>query len=189
MTDPRKLVEHILAGDQDSFRTLVKENQRLVCHVVFRMIPPGPDQEDICQEVFIKVYQNLDKFRFDSKLSTWIARIAYNTCLNFLDKKKLPLYDDLTDHDASFEPEAPGDSSRPDLAFESAQTGIILQEEIDRLPILYKTIVTLFHIDRMSYSEIAQIMKMPEGTVKSYLFRARKTIKSRLLSKIPREDL
>jgi RNA polymerase sigma factor (sigma-70 family) len=189
MTDPKELVEHILAGDQDSFRVLIKQYQRLVSHVVFRMIPAGPDQEDLCQEVFVKVYQHLGRFRFDSKLSTWIARIAYNTCLNFLDKKKLPLYDDLVSEERSFEPIAPDESARPDLGFEAAETGVILQKEIERLPAVYKTIVTLYHLDQMSYSEIADIMKMPEGTVKSYLFRARKMLKDGLLKKYQREEL
>lgn len=189
MVDQQELVRRILSGDKDSFRELVHDYQRLVSHFVFRMIPAGPDQEDLCQEVFIKVYTHLDRFRFDSKLSTWIARIAYNTCLNFLDKKKLPLYDDLGDENTSFEPAIDDIRDRPDFHFESAETGVILREEIDRLPAIYKTVMTLFHFDHMSYAEIADIMNMPEGTIKSYLFRARQTLKDRLLATFEREDL
>lgn len=188
MADQQKLVEQILAGDKAAFRTLIALNQRLVSHVVFRMIKPGPDQEDICQEVFIKVYQNLDKFRFDSKLSTWIARIAYTTCLNFLDKKKLPLYDDLGDEDKQFEPIGK-EEDRPDFRFADSQLSDILKTEIDTIPPVYRTIVTLYHLDQMSYAEIAEIMKMPEGTVKSYLFRARRMLKERLLARYKREEL
>ncbi len=180
MADQKQLVEHILAGDKNSFRELVKNHQRLVSHIVFRMIPAGPDREDLCQEVFVKVYQNLGNFRFDAKLSTWIARISYNTCLNFLDKKHLPLYDDLADEDRPFEPAAPDDASRPDRAYESGRTGEIVREEINRLPAVYKTLITLYHLEQMSYTEIGRIMKLPEGTVKSYLFRARKMLKGRL---------
>ena len=75
------------------------------------------------------------------------------------------------------------------MGFEAAETGVILQEEINRLPPMYKTVVTLYHLEQMSYSEIADIMKKPVGTVKSYLFRARKEIKDRLLSKYQREEL
>jgi RNA polymerase sigma-70 factor (ECF subfamily) len=189
MADPRKLVEQILAGDQNSFRTLIADYQRLVSHIVFRLIPAGPDQEDLCQEVFIKVYQHLDRFRFDSKLSTWIARITYNTCLNFLDKKKLPLYDDLVKEEENFEPVDAGQATRPDFDFEAAETGAILQREIEKLPEAYKAIVTLYHLDQMSYFEIAEVMQIPEGTVKSYLFRARKLLKNRLLTKFEREEL
>jgi RNA polymerase sigma factor (sigma-70 family) len=180
MADQKQLVERIIAGDKNLFRELVKDHQRLVSHIVFRMIPPGPDREDLCQEVFVKVYQNLGKFRFDAKLSTWIARITYNSCLNFLDKKHLPLYDDLAEDDRPFEPAAPDDASRPDRAYESGRTGEIVRGEINRLPAVYKTLITLYHLEQMSYSEIGRIMKLPEGTVKSYLFRARKMLKGRL---------
>lgn len=189
MVDHRKLVEHILAGDQNSFRVLIKDYQRLVSHVVFRLIPAGADQEDICQEVFVKVYQHLGNFRFDSKLSTWIARIAYNTCLNHLDKKKVPLYDDLGPEDREYEPVAIDEASRPDFSLENDQTKRILQAEIERLPAVYKTIVSFYHLDYLSYAEIAKVMKMPEGTVKSYLFRARKMLKDKLLTNFAREDL
>jgi len=190
MSDPKELVEQILAGDQNSFRTLIKQYQRLVSHVVYRLIPAGPDQEDLSQEVFIRVYQHLDRFRFDSKLSTWIARITYNTCLNFLEKKKLPLYDDLvTDDDRDFEPTAPDEIARPDLNFEAAETGVILQKEIEQLPAVYKAVLTLYHLDQMSYIEIADIMNMPVGTIKSHLFRARKMLKDKLLTKYQREEL
>lgn len=189
MADPRKLVEQILAGDQNSFRTLIHDYQRLVSHIVFRMVSTGPDQEDVSQEVFVKVYQHLGKFRFDSKLSTWIARIAYNTCLNFLDKKKIPLYDDLVAEEQNYDPVAPELESRPDLGFEAGATGAILQKEIDRLPPVFRTVVTLYHLDQLSYVEIAEVMKMPVGTIKSHLFRARKMLKDRLLSKYQREEL
>lgn len=188
MAEERGLVEKILAGDKAAFRTLIVQNQRLVSHVVFRMVKSKSDREDICQEVFVKVYQNLGNFRFDSKLSTWIARIAYTTCLNFIDKKKLPLYDDLGDEDRNFEPVG-DDAERPDFRFADSELSDILKTEIDNIPPVYRTIVTLYHLDEMSYAEIAGIMKMPEGTVKSYLYRARKLLKERLLAKYKREEL
>jgi RNA polymerase sigma factor (sigma-70 family) len=188
MTDQKILVEKILAGDRNTFRTLVERHRRLVTHFVFRMIPAGPDREDICQEVFLKVYQNLGRFRFDSSLSTWIGKIARNTCLSFLEKKKLPLYEDLIDENKGFE-RANNERARPDCSVAEKEIWGILRKEIDRLPAVYKTIVTLYHVDRMSYAEIADIMNMPEGTVKSYLFRARRLMKNRLLSKYQREEL
>ncbi|MEE9442632.1 MAG: sigma-70 family RNA polymerase sigma factor [candidate division Zixibacteria bacterium] len=188
MIDLKKLVDSILAGNKAAFRDLINQTQRLVSHIVYRMIKRESDQEDICQEVFIKVYQNLGNFRFDCKLSTWIARIAYTTCLNFLEKKKLPFYEDLGDENKSFEP-ADGETKRPDYQFAQKDISAILRQEIDNIPPVYRTIVTLYHIDEMSYAEIADIMKMPEGTVKSYLFRARRMLKDRLLAKYNREEL
>lgn len=188
MTESNALVQKILAGDKNAFRTLIYENQRLVGHVVYRMVKSESDREDLCQEVFIKVYNNLGRFRFESKLSTWIARIAHNSCLNFLEKKKLPLYDDLGDEETKFEPVADV-SFQPDITLSKNNLSAILKKEIDKLPALYKTIVTLFHLDEMSYAEIGQTMKLPEGTVKSYLFRARKVLKERLQTGYDRGDL
>lgn len=188
MTESNALVQKILAGDKHAFRTLISENQRLVGHVVYRMVRSETDREDLCQEVFIKVYNNLGNFRFESKLSTWIARIAHNSCLNFLEKKKLPLYDDLGDDETTFEPVA-NDADRPDVRLSKNDLSAILKKGIDNLPSQYKIIVTLYHLDEMSYSEIGQTMKMPEGTVKSYLFRARKLLKEKLQTRYKREEL
>ena len=89
-------IERVLAGDSEAFRVIVENHRRLVGHIVFRMVPRRTDREDLCQDVFVKVYRNLGGFKFESRLSTWIARIAHNTCLNFLEKKKAVLYGDLT---------------------------------------------------------------------------------------------
>lgn len=188
MVDQKALVESVLNGDRRAFRTLVEENQRLVSHVVFRLIPSVTDREDICQEVFLKVYQNLSRFRFDAKLSTWIGCIARNCCLDFLEKKKLPLWDDISEEGNRVEPAAP-ESAAPDQVFQSGQIGELVRQEIDRLPPLYRTLVTLYHLDNLSYLEIAEIMKLPEGTVKSYLFRARRILKENLATYYQREVL
>lgn len=188
MKNPKVLVEKILSGDTEEFRILIEEYQRLVSHVVFRMIPKQADQEDICQDVFIQVYQNLGNFKFESKLSTWIARIAYNRCINYLEKKKTPLFDDLSPDEESFETQSE-DSIAPDTFSEHHDRSSRLQVEIDKLPIQYRTILTLYHLDEMKYHEIAKILELPEGTVKSYLFRARKLLKQRLTAKYQPEEL
>ena len=95
MTDTKLQIERILSGDQTAFRTLVEEYQRLVSHIVFRMVATKEDREDICQDVFMRIYQNLSDFRSESKLSTWIASIAYNACLNHLEKRKLVPLEEL----------------------------------------------------------------------------------------------
>ncbi len=197
--EDRAVVNNILSGDLNAFETIVKENQKLVAHVVFKMVTHATDREEICQDVFIKVYENLKSFEFNSKLSTWIARIAYNTCLNHLQKKKLPLYEDLsTDNDDGEirEPVSAGFSEtiwsgvkNPEQKMMDRQTSEFLKKEIEALPVQYRTIVTLYHMDDMSYQEIGQALQIPEGTVKSYLFRARKLLKERLLGKYREEEL
>jgi len=188
MTDDRALAGKILAGDKGAFRTLVEQYQRLVSHIVFRMIRNNTDREDVCQEVFLKVYENLPTFRFESKLSTWIAKIAYNTSVSNLEKMKAHLYDNVCTENEPLE-EISDKGVLPDRYAETRDLSLHLAREIDKLPVLYGTILSLYHLEGMSYNEIVQIMQLPEGTVKSYLFRARRLLKKRLLAQYQREEL
>lgn len=187
MDDQRALVEKIVSGDKNAFREVIEKHQRLVSHIVFRMVSAKDDREDICQEVFIKVYQNLKSFRFDCRLSTWIGRIACNNCLNFLDKKSFSLLDDLDNGSTLVETQA--DTARTDNAVEQKQLSELLRRKIEYLPAIYRTVVTLYHLDQMNYAEIAAVTSLPEGTIKSHLFRGRQILKNQLLAEYKREEL
>lgn len=197
MQAEKELIEIIVAGDAPAFRFLVESYQRLVCHVVFRMVSNEADREELCQEVFVKVFQHLKNFNFQSKLSTWVARIAYNTCINYLKKKKALLYDDLAETGTDSPEEkalgfvegVPGDLPAPDELAANREIRLFLHEAIGELPAQYRAILTLYHLDEMSYKEIGEIINLPEGTVKSYLFRARKLLKERMLEKYSAEEL
>jgi RNA polymerase sigma-70 factor (ECF subfamily) len=152
------------------------------------MVSNPADREDICQEVFMKTYRNLAGFRFESKLSTWIARVAYNTCINHLEKKREVLLEEFRP-DLETLDELAGDAGRPDEAAEETDVSLRLRAEIESLPVAYRTVLTLYHLQEMTYREIGDIMGLPEGTVKSHLFRARKHLRERLLSIYRREDL
>jgi RNA polymerase sigma factor (sigma-70 family) len=186
--DNKLLIKKTLAGNRKAFESIIRQHQRLVSHIVFRMVSNQADREDICQDVFVKVYQHLGSFQFESKLSTWIAKIAYNTCLNYLEKKKVLLFDDISGEERSLE-SLPGNGTGPDRLAEEKEVSSLLRSEIERLPVHYRTIITLYHLDRMSYKEIAETMELPQGTVKSHLFRARRLLKERLTSKYQPEDL
>ncbi len=193
MESDKERVQQILSGDMNAFRLLIDDFQRLVCHIVFRMVANETDREEICQEVFIKVHQNLSAFHFKSKLSTWIGRIAYHTAINYLKKKKLPLYDDFLKKDfqngkLTFETPSSVDGfattlQMPDDDVINQETMHFIYDEIEQLPPDFRAILTMFHLDEMKYAEIGEVMNLPEGTVKSYLFRARKLLKERLLEK------
>lgn len=184
--DDKSLIERILAGDTDAFEGVITDYGRLVKHIVYRMIPNITDQEDICQDIFVKVYQNLSSFRSDSKLSTWIGRIATNRCLDHLGKKSLPLADEAFDKATE---SAEDNQKRPDDKTELAEISVLLRDEINKLPTVYKTIITLYHLDENNYAEIGKILEMPEGTVKSYLFRARKMLREQLSASYNQEEL
>ncbi len=180
-TDDRQLVERILKDDREAFIELVELYKRVVAHVVGRMITSGTDREDICQDIFVKVYRTLRSFRFECKLSSWIGRIAYTTCINYLQKTKTALLDDLD----SFASSGP----TPDREMSESDISKRIWAEIDALDVRYRTILTLYHLEEMNYEEIGQIMNLPGGTVKSYLHRARKLLKERVLTKYQKEEL
>jgi len=179
------LVRKIIDGDQRKFEQIIKIHERLVTHIVFRMVSDNVDREEICQEVFIKVYQNLSGFNFNAKLSTWIAKIAHNHCINYLRKHKLNLLDDMSHPDDNseiqFTESLHTKSISPDTESEQKDRAEIIKKEIEKLPENYKIILTLYHIDDLSYKDIGDAVDMPEGTVKSYLFRARKMLRDNLL--------
>lgn len=188
MTDSGALIQKILDGDTDAFRELITANQRLVFHVVFRLVENPADREDLCQDIFVKVYQNLQRFKHNCKLSTWIATIAYNTAINSLKKKRLPLYDDRLPANQTVDSLLHSQCTQEHSLI---QQDLLqqLENEIRKLPERYATIISLFHLEEMTYAEIGKVMNLPEGTVKSHLFRARKLLKERLLKKYPEEEL
>jgi RNA polymerase sigma factor (sigma-70 family) len=186
--DSKLLVKKTLAGSRNAFESIIRQHQRLVSHIVFRMVSNTTDREDVCQDIFLKVYQHLGGFQFESKLSTWIARISYNTCLNYLEKKKVPLFEDISAEERSLE-RLPGSAPGPDRIVEDKEVSSLMHSEIEKLPVHYRAIITMYHIDRMSYREMGEVMGLPQGTVKSHLFRARKLLKERLTSKYQPEDL
>jgi len=169
-----ELVNQVLNGNMKSFTFLVNRYQKLVVHITGRLIQRHEELEDISQEVFLKVYQNLGKYRNECKLSTWIATIAYNTSINYLRKFRK---NDVVDLDDKAILDKLTDF-RPD--YETTDLHRYIREQIELLPVQYRTVLTLYHLEEFSYQEIEQITGMPEGTVKNYLFRAKALLKEKL---------
>lgn len=171
MVDDKVLISRVLNGDTQAFRALIKQHERLVAHMVGRVVKQDEDREEICQDVFMKVYEKLGEFSFQSQLSTWIATIAYRHAINHLRKKKI-LTTDLPDAELSIPDEQPN-------AVEEQDVEVYLQKLIETLPVQYKMVLTLYHLEQKNYAEIGEITGMPEGTVKNYLFRARQLLKDK----------
>ncbi len=183
MNEP-ELIRQVQNGNSNAFRYLVSRYQKLVVHITGRVIQNQEDLEDICQEVFIKVFRNMGRFKGDSKLSTWIASIAYNTSLDYLKKyrkKELDFTDRLKQID--------GDISDNPQGLERKDLHRYIREQIEFLPLHYRSVVTLYHLEEFNYKEIEEITGMPEGTVKSYLHRARQLLKEKLKFAVTEEIL
>jgi RNA polymerase sigma-70 factor (ECF subfamily) len=191
------LVGKVLGGNTNAFGTIIQNTEGLVTQIVFKMINRPEDRKDIAQDIYLKAFKSLSGFRYQSKLSTWIAQIAYNTCLSYLEKKKPILLDAVYENPEPDEDSlelAGGKSGHP--LFNPTENDIfrrelneILKSEIELLSPLHKTLITLYHNEELSYEEIAQITQLPEGTVKSYLFRARRSLKDNLLRKYKKDEL
>jgi len=195
-----RAIQRVLQGEVNAFEILVERYKNLVAHIVFRMVSQPTDREELCQEVFIKAFQKLASFRFESKFSTWIGRIAYNTCVNYLKKKKIPLVQDelapapnlqygASDASLRITRSVHAQTPQPDELYERDELANLVQREIDHLPPVHRVIITLFHQQDMSIKDIATMMQLPEGTVKSHLFRARQRLKRRLLQTYQTEDI
>jgi RNA polymerase sigma factor (sigma-70 family) len=179
-----QLIQQVLTGERDAFRILVENYKNLVAHIVYRMIYCKEDREDICQDVFMKIYQNLSNFHGNSKLSTWIARIAYNTCINHLEKKRTLVCDDLLIENYVLE-------NSDESIHKNIEEGDIkekLTAVIELLPEIFRIVITLYHLEGMKYQEISEVLDKPEGTIKSCLYRARHLLKIALEKKYYKEE-
>jgi len=192
----RYLVDRILSGDTNAFGLIIKNTEKLAKQIVFKMIDNAEERKDMAQEIYLKAYRGLPSFQYQSKLSTWIAQISYNTCFDYLRKKKLVLSGDIYEENGDSEyfmdelnPLQSIHQNDTIVRINRKELSMILGSELEKLPPLYKTLITLYHQEELSYEELGQITGLPDGTVKSYLFRARKMLKSNLLLNYKKEDL
>ncbi len=185
MMDDRALVSQVLNGDRMAFRQLIKKHERLVAHMIGRLIDHKEDREELCQDVFLRVYEKLGEFNFQSKLSTWVATIAYRHGVNHLRKKKIEISD--IPEEESFTAYFISDED-PEEKLEDKEMNVLVLKLVDQLPAQYKMVLTLYHVDQMNYQEIENITGMPEGTVKNYLFRARQLLKEKVKKYLGKEE-
>lgn len=180
-----EIIEQLKQGNGKAFRRLVENYQKLVVNTCYGMVHSREDAEDIAQDVFVEVYRNVDSFRADAKLSTWLYRIAVNRSLNHIrDNKKHKWFQ-------SFESEV-GDKNRqllqlesskadqPEYDLENKQRAILLHEAINTLPDNQRVAFTLSKYEELSYQEISEVMEMSVSSVESLLFRAKKNLQKKL---------
>lgn len=183
-----QLVEKFLDGDLEAFEELVLLFDKKIYNYCYRMTNNSDDAEDLAQEVFIKVYRNLKAFRKDSKFSTWIYRIAYNTCIDNHRKKRFKLLPLNRGGDDERDMDIPSPTPLPEDQVISDEQYSIIKECIARLKPEYKSAIILRDIQNYSYREIADILNIPMGTVKSNISRARALLRDDLKSRLAGRD-
>jgi RNA polymerase sigma-70 factor (ECF subfamily) len=180
MTDDEELVADALAQIPGAFARLVARHQKLVWHLVYRMVQHPEDARELCQEVFLRVHQRLHQFRFECTLATWIGRIAFSVTTRHLQRKRLPMVEADDDHSVAVIENVPDDFDL-DAAYADAELRGHMTRALEALSPIQRTLVTLFHLDELSIPEVVEITQLPEGTVKNYLFRARRRLRDRLI--------
>jgi RNA polymerase sigma-70 factor (ECF subfamily) len=182
-TNPdRELVVLAQAGNERAFEALVVKYQRRIARHVARYVRSAADVEDVVQETFIRAYRGLQSFRGDSAFYSWLYRIATNTALNFLKRSPADvlLGDDAPEERAdAFEPGV-SDGENPELILMASQIADVVQRGLSHLKPELVAALTLFEVEGKSYSEIAQMLSVPIGTVRTRIFRAREALARRL---------
>ena len=180
MSDDQELVSAVLAREAGAFERLVARHQKLVWHLVYRMVQHPEDARELCQDVFFRVHERLNQYRFESALSTWIGRVAFSVATRHLQKKKLPMVEPAADDEGGTAWEGVSDGFDLEAACADNEVMGLLGHAIEKLPAIQRTLVTLYHLEEMSIGDIASVTGLPEGTVKNYLFRARSRLRQLL---------
>ncbi|WP_340111535.1 RNA polymerase sigma factor [Maribellus mangrovi] len=180
-----EIIEQLKQGNEQAFKRLVENYQKLVVNTCYGMLQIREDAEDVAQDVFIEVYRSVENFRADAKLSTWLYRIAVNRSLNHIRDNKKHRWFSSFDSDVKAENKKllQVESSRtdqPEFELENQQRSIILHEAINSLPENQKVAFSLSKYEELSYQEIAEVMELSISSVESLLFRAKKNLQKKL---------
>ena len=182
--EEKALIERCKRGDLAAFNDLVRKYEKQVYNFAYRLTGNYDDANDVAQDAFLRVFNAISTFRGDASFSTWLFRITTNV---FLDERKrakahphasLDEYLELDESSVARQIEDP--SPTPEAVLEESERAQLLQRAIGGLPEYQRAMVTLYHGQQKSYEEIAEIMDLPIGTVKSRLNRARLALKEKL---------
>nr|CAA9280975.1 RNA polymerase sigma factor RpoE [uncultured Armatimonadetes bacterium] len=181
----RELIEQSREGDTAAFDLLVRRYEKQIYNTAYRLCNSYDDAADIAQEAFVRAFSNLKSFRGDAAFSTWLHRIVTNVFLDERKKQRARPHRSLEEVLAleestvtrQFEDPGPGPQDR----VEGRERRELLEQAIAVLPEAQRVMVVLYHTQSRSYEEIAQIMGLPMGTVKSRLNRARLALRDKLL--------
>jgi RNA polymerase sigma-70 factor (ECF subfamily) len=185
--EDQRLIKEALSGSQEAFDRLMKKYYSFIYKLIFRMIKKEEDTEDLTQEAFIKAFNSLSKFDNQFAFSTWLCKIATNNSIDYIRKRKLhtiSIDKEFEGEDEDIKFEIPDSRFLPDKNIIDIQKETIINEAINKLPLKYKTVIIMRHKEEKDYDEIAKKLKLPLGTVKAHIFRAREMLNKYLKDKI-----
>ena len=181
------LIHRCQKGDLESFEALVEKHQKKMLNIAFRMIGDYEEACEVVQDAFLSVHRSIKKFKGNARFSTWLYRIVVNLSKNRLKQMKVrlsrkgPSIDDpVENEDGRFQREFAGHEPSLQEQLEKEEINAIVQRCVNSLDEEYREIIVLRDIQGLSYDEISDILDIPDGTVKSRLFRARDALKDSL---------
>jgi RNA polymerase sigma-70 factor (ECF subfamily) len=173
--EERLLIQRCAERDSTAFETLILKYENKIYNLCYYVLKNKDDALDAAQEVSIKIYKSINKFKGESKFSTWIYRITYNTCLDYIKKRKDELsFEEVLTTESGIE-------SKTENIIEARELKFELKRCILKLSNDFRTVIILRDIEGLSYQEIAEILNIEVGTVKSRLNRAREALKNVLI--------
>lgn len=178
----QEIIKKILSGDSRSFSLLVERHQSKAMTLALRMLKSREDAEEALQDAFLRVYRALGMFEGKANFSTWFYRIVYNVCVSALEKRGTSLLQSLSVDDMESTITSPSDT--PDEILQDNEDNTLIHREIERLPVEYSSVLTLFFVQQLRYDEITHVTGLPLGTVKTRLFRGRMMLREALSKKL-----
>jgi RNA polymerase sigma-70 factor (ECF subfamily) len=180
----RNLIARCQRGDNEAFNLLVQRYERVVFNFAYRLAGNYDDANDVAQEAFVRAYSAMCTFRYDAAFSTWIFRITTNIFLDERKRRKIRNFTSLDEvvelDESSVGRQIEDPSPTPEETVTSNERAGLITKAIQSLPEFQRTMIVLYHVERKSYEEIAEVMELPIGTVKSRMNRARLALKETL---------
>jgi RNA polymerase sigma-70 factor (ECF subfamily) len=181
------LIKRALARDQKAFHKLRFKYYDAIFKLINRMIRNREEVEDLTQEAFIKAFTSLNRFDNQYSFSTWLYKIATNNSIDYIRKKKLQTFSinkPIESEESDYSFELPDTNLEPDQELIASQRKKMLDEAMNSLPLKYRQVILMRHVDEKEYQEIAKTLKLPLGTIKAHIFRARELLYKQLRDKM-----
>ena len=177
------LVERAQGGDRQAFASLIERYKVRVFHTCYRLLRSREEAEEAAQDTFVRAYRGLGKFRQEASFSTWIYRICYNQCLDRMKKlRSQPVK--VSENKLAVVP----DPSTAEASLSSGELQDLIDAVMAELPDRYRAVLVLYHIQQLSYQEIAEVLGEPINSVKTHLFRGRALLREKVLERMPEEE-
>jgi len=180
--DERAIIARCLAGERRVYAVLVDRYKGLVHDLVSRMLGDAVEAEDIAQDAFVKAYLSLRDFRGESRFSTWVCRIALNRCKDVLRKQRRAPWTRPRHEDGPEVAEVADERETPVDSLERCEREAALHRALVRLPVKYREVIVLRHIEGMEFHEIGRVLGIAVGAAKVRAFRAREMLRRLLPS-------